>query len=1186
MSLANLLPLLDLDRQVTRLTERLTAGAMTRVTDLVAAARPLVLAHLAWRLERPVLVLVSRPDHAAAWTEALLAYAPPGLPVDVWPAPDTIPYERLPRDPAKSAQRVNLLGQWAVAGSVAAARILVVPARGLMQMLPLPDDLRAASVHLRLGDDVSLSALARGWTAAGYEAVSVVEEPGRFSRRGGIIDIWPPTSDVPVRMELWGDTIDSLRLFDPATQRSAGRIEEIVVPPPVEMPAWEIKRARSAIDADADLSVLRREARDEWGAALERLASGDLIAELDLLAPYLLTRPVSLLDYAPANALIVVDEPDSVGLAGVQIETQAEELREQFERQGELPANLRQPYHRWSVVADWLARRVALQFGAAPAHAPAADVLEITDFQAAPVFGGQLDRLADLVADRIARRQRTVLVSEQSQRLSELLAERDIFTVTRKRLPRPAPGDSRDSGDEALVPPTPGTVEVMHADLSGGWGNLMLETLLLTDLELFGWQRQRRALGRRSATAARAFLDRLRPGDHVVHIEHGIAVYSGLVTREAGGVEREFMLLQYAGADRLYVPVDQTDRVVPYGGPSGAAPALNRLGSPEWERTKRRVRKAVADLAQDLLAVYATRAVVDGHAYPPDTQWQTEMEEAFPYQETPDQQRAIDEVKTDMEAARPMDRLICGDVGYGKTEVALRAAFKAVNDGRQVAVLVPTTVLALQHFETFSQRLSAFPVTVEMLSRLRSKRLQTATVAGLADGRVDIVIGTHRLLQRDVRFRRLGLVIVDEEQRFGVRHKERLKQLRTEVDVLTLSATPIPRTLHMGLVGVRDMSLIETPPEARLPIRTFVRPESDDLVREVILREIDRGGQIFFVHNRVQSIAHVAHRLRELLPEGRFLIGHGQMDEQELEQVMLAFVRHEADVLICTTIIESGLDMPNVNTLIVDDATHFGLAQLYQLRGRVGRSSNRAYAYLLYDPTRPMTPDAQERLETIQEATELGSGFRVALKDLELRGAGNLLGAEQHGHVEAVGFDLYTRMLAQAVEGARGAPPPADLPPLALDLPLDAHLPVEYVADPDVRLSLYQRLAQPADLRALTELEREIIDRFGPLPPPTRNLIDVVSIKNRALAAGISSIGQGEGEIVIRPVPTSLLDQRAVQRIGPGAVKLTPSTVRLDMSRLGDGWLAALKEVLTQIERVRDDALAADDRARARYGSV
>lgn len=1244
MALADLLPLLTNEATYTQTAALLAAGRTVTLSDLPAAAKPFVLAGLVTRLRRPLLVVSSRADHAADLTGALSRYAPPGVTVDLWPAPDAIPYERLPRDEARTAARLNIMVEWlglppattspAPPTIPAPHRILVTPARGLMQLLMSPAQLRAATPLLQVGQSINLVGLINQWVAAGYESTSVVERPGSFSRRGGILDIWPPTSDQPIRVELWDDLIESLRRFDPTTQRSTGKIERIAVPPPVEVPLWEMTAARPAIEVEADLRPLRPEAVDEWQMMLERLSRSNLAPEVDLLAPYLLATPATLLDYLPAETLIVIDEPDGINLSGSQVEMQAEELRHQFEAQGELPAGLRPPFQPWSTTWIDLAARAGLRLEAAPAddliplptgaptlvddrsqavarpsspvdnRSPAvagsaspddnrspvsagapggvdtgqprsaiatrSQPITLRDFQPAPVFAGQTDRLAEAVADWLSRPMRVVLVSEQSQRLSELLGERDIFTISRKGEATPSADGHFDP--ERLRPPQCGTVEVIHGSLAGGWSHPGLQTVLLSDLELFGWQQQRRASGRRSTAAARAFLERLRPGDYVVHIEHGIAVYQGLITREAAGVEREYLLLQYAGADRLFVPVDQTDRVIAWSGPPGAAPNLNRLGSADWERAKRRVKKAVEDLAQELLAIYSTREVVPGHAYAPDGQWQIEMEEAFPYQETPDQQRAIDEVKRDMETDRPMDRLICGDVGYGKTEVALRAAFKAINDGRQVTVLVPTTVLALQHFETFSRRLSAFPVHVEMLSRLRTKRQQEATVKGLADGSIDLVIGTHRLLQRDVRPKNLGLVIIDEEQRFGVRHKERLKQLRTEVDVLAMSATPIPRTLHMSLVGVRDMSLIETPPEARLPIRTFVRPKSDNLVREVVLRELDRGGQIFFVHNRVQSIAHVAQTLRELVPEARFIIGHGQMEEDSLERVMLAFVRQEADVLICTTIIESGLDIPNVNTLIIDDAVNFGLAQLYQLRGRVGRSSNRAYAYLLYDPARPMTPEAQERLETIQEATELGAGFRIAMKDLELRGAGNLLGAAQHGHMEAVGFDLYTRMLAQAVDIARGNPPPKELPPLSLDLPLDAHLPSDYVADPDIRLGLYQRLAQPAEERIIAELERELIDRFGPLPRPAENLLAVVRVKNKALELGIESIGTIENELVIRPVPTSRLDAVAIRRIGRGAVRTTPSTVRLDLARLGSDWLAALNEALGLVAAAKEAA--------------
>ncbi|PMP79876.1 MAG: transcription-repair coupling factor, partial [Chloroflexus aggregans] len=655
----------------------------------------------------------------------------------------------------------------------------------------------------------------------------------------------------------------------------------------------------------------------------------------------------------------------------------------------------------------------------------------------------------------------------------------------------------------------------IHGGLETGFTVPDLRLTLLTDSEIFGI-RQRRPLSerRRKTTIVdrTAFLRSLKPGDYVVHIEHGIAVFDGMIRRTVGEVEREYLVLRYAGEDKIYVPVDQIDRVTRYIGAGDGPPTLTRLGTQDWERTKRKVRAAVQELAEELLHLYAQRQLKPGFAFSPDNEWQRELEASFPYLETDDQLRAIAEVKADMERPIPMDRLVCGDVGFGKTEVALRAAFKAVQDGKQVAILVPTTVLAQQHFDTFRKRMAAFPVTVEMLSRFRSPKEQDDIVRDLARGKIDIIIGTHRLLSNDVVFRDLGLVIVDEEQRFGVRHKERLKQLRAEVDVLTLTATPIPRTLHMALSGIRDLSVIDTPPEDRLPIKTYVVPADDHLIQEVIRRELEREGQVYFVHNRVQSIYHVAERLRRLVPEAQIAVGHGQLAERDLERVMMDFFEGRYDVLVCTTIIESGLDVPNANTIIIDDATHYGLAQLYQLRGRVGRGATRAYAYLLYNPAAPMSSDARQRLETIQEATELGAGFRVAMRDLEIRGAGNLLGAEQSGHIAAVGFDLYSRLLEQAVQQLkrdvdemtvdRGfTPSPTAMaaglraptvsekvlvaPLVTIDLPLTAYLPPTYIADETVRLAVYQRMIDADTIEEVRSLRQELIDRFGgPLPEP------------------------------------------------------------------------------------------------------
>jgi transcription-repair coupling factor (superfamily II helicase) len=788
-------------------------------------------------------------------------------------------------------------------------------------------------------------------------------------------------------------------------------------------------------------------------------------------------------------------------------------------------------------------------------------------------FAGRLKAFLDRVARPAVRGgESVVVVSQQSARLHELLAERNVEIAVSDRLPDAWTRASKE-----------GRLALVHGTLSEGWRCEALNLAVYTDGELFGWRKIRRPLRRSRAAAREAFLSDLEPGELVVHVDHGIARFRGLY-RTGGSAspdgttnaDREFLLLEYDSGDRLYVPSEQADRVTRYVGGGDEPPGLTRLGTQEWSRAKARARRAVRDIAKDLVELYAARKLAQGHAFPPDTAWQRELEDSFPYVETPDQMTAIAEVKHDMETPTPMDRLLVGDVGYGKTEVALRAAFKAVMDGKQVAVLVPTTVLAQQHYTTFAERLGAFPMRVEVLSRFRSEKEQKAVVEALAAGGVDIVIGTHRLVSKDVSFKDLGLVIVDEEQRFGVVHKERLKQLRKEVDVLTLTATPIPRTLHMSLAGVRDMSVIETAPEERLPIRTYVAEHDDGLVREAILRELDRGGQVYYVHNRVQSIEIVAKRLRELVPEARFLIGHGQMPEEQLERVMVRFAEGQADVLLCTTIIESGLDIANANTIVVDNSHRMGLAQLYQLRGRVGRGPVRAYAYFLYARDTQLNEQAEARLRTIYEATELGAGFRIAMKDLEIRGAGNLLGAEQSGQIAAVGFDLYTRLLGEAVDLMRAAQEGRPLEVTdavgpdrrpSLDLPLDAFLPPEYVADEAARLNLYQRFATATTGEQVGDLIAELEDRFGPLPEPAQNLVYLVGLRLEALRAGVSQISALDSEIVVklhgRPPP----DVARLGREVGAPLRAGSNQLRLPRGK-GQGWIVSLQRLVDLLPAV------------------
>ncbi|HMO59776.1 MAG TPA: transcription-repair coupling factor, partial [Roseiflexaceae bacterium] len=1044
-----------------------------------------------------------------------------------------------------------------------------------------------------------------------YRVAPTVEEPGEINRRGGVIDIFPPGDDMPLRIEFFGDEIDSLRRFDPITQRSEAQLREAVVGPPQEFALWRRDLALERLRA-IDISQLRREALIEWQTAMERIEHGERFDGRSLFTAFFRMNiavddpGTTLFAYLRPGTPILLSDAQILALHVAELDRQAEERRQIQIDAGELPAQFPRPYLRWSELMRAARHLQLVVFDNNPAddmHAALPDLpdaaafpLPETFFLPADHFGGQLRRLVDDILARLGDGERVMVVSPQVARISEMIDE------SRRQHSLVAPDDQ----DRLMM---------IHGTLDSGLRISPLDQTLYTDTEIFGW-RPRRALTERrrrrdrSAEERAAFLRGLKPGDHVVHIEHGIAVYDGLVRRTVGKIEREYLNLRYADGDRLYVPIDQIDRVSRYIGAGDAEPQLTRLGTQDWERAKRKARAAVQDLADELIRLYAQRQMSEGFAFSPDNEWQRELEASFPYVETPDQLHALVDVKHDMELLQPMDRLICGDVGFGKTEVALRAAFKAVQDGRQVAVLVPTTVLAQQHFDTFSRRMAAFPVKVDMISRFRSAREQSEIIQRVARGETDILIGTHRLLSKDIVFKNLGLLVIDEEQRFGVRHKERIKQLRANVDALTLTATPIPRTLHMALAGIRDLSVIDTPPEDRLPIKTYVQPYEDNQVREAILRELDRDGQIYFVHNRVHDIYYVADRLRRLVPEAEIAVGHGQLDENQLERVMIEFFSGKADVLVCTTIIESGLDVPNANTIIIDDATNYGLAQLYQLRGRVGRSAQRAYAYLFYRADKPMTPEAHERLQAIQEATELGAGFRIAMRDLEIRGAGNLLGAEQSGHIAAVGFDLYSRLLEQAVKklkdqfaaiGEQLPEPtpgverteisPAELtlrrkhpavrvdekvlisPLVTIDLPLDAYLPLEYIHDDRVRLSVYQTMATAQTPRAVRELRQELKDRFGPLPAPADALLTWLLIKALALVAGVTSVVTSDEEFIVRlPEGSSHDREKLRRRFGRDpVVRVGPQFVRLDrratQMQSDTDWIAKLIGVLDTLAR-------------------
>ncbi len=1155
-------------RELATRVRSLEPASALELEGIPASARAPFLASLAQLLRQPLLLLTARHDQAFELHDALSVYLSPDRAPLLWPAPETLPYDLLAPDRSANAERVALLRRLATDPST----VVIAPARALTQLLSPPEILQSQELELRVGATLSPRRFLAHLLAVGYQRAALVSSPGQFSQRGGIIDLWPPGSRLALRIELFGDEIESIRWFDPESQRSVERVQEARILPPVEVDqrrlAEGIERLRRV-----DTRSLRPEVEAEWERLLDTLERGEMSPGPELFSPFFLDRPASLLDYLPASHLVGVIDPGAVYLALEQIDLQAQELRATLEDSGELPRGLPLPYHTFEQAVLRLGQARQLLLGPRPpqwpigaAASPSAGGRYTTDL---PNLAGRLGQLPALVHELMADGWRLVLASEQRDRLTELLEEHGIFPRVRKEAPVTPDGGW-------LASPEAGSVEIVRERLDGGWKYPAQQIMLLTDREIFGYRRAARRPVGRPRIRPSDLLERLKPGHYVVHVEHGIARYGGLVTLEVSGVTREYLLLEYADNDRLYLPVDQLDRITLYESFDGE-PALTRLGSPEWSRIKRRVRQAVRELAFDLLQLYAAREAAVGHAFSPDTAWDHELEESFPYEETPDQLRAIQEIKADMERPRPMDRLLCGDVGFGKTEVALRAAFKAVNDGFQVAILVPTTVLALQHYTTFQQRLAPFPVRVEMLSRLRDRHEQAEVVEAIARGEVDIVIGTHRLLQRDVRFKRLGLVVIDEEQRFGVAHKEHFKRLRTDVDVLTMTATPIPRTLYLALSGIRDLSVITTPPLDRAPVRTFVTPARDTVIREAILREIARGGQVYVVHNRVQSIGHLAARLQRLVPEARFAVAHGQMAEEELERVILAFIRQEFDVLVCTTIIESGVDIPNVNTIIIDQAHTLGLTQLYQLRGRVGRSYQRAYAYLLYDDRKPLSKEALARLEAIQEASELGAGFQIALRDLEIRGAGNVLGPEQSGHIAAVGFELYTQLLARAVEEIKQGKPIEEPTSVTVDLPVEATIPESYCGDETVRMSLYQRFARIRTLGELRELVEELVDRFGPLPPPVERMVDLARLRVRANGIGITSIIERDGEIYVRPVIGTRLDQAALRRqLGPG-VYVTPHQVRLVTSRLSTDVWQAVVAVLDAIEEASATLLLSAD---------
>ncbi|MFQ5656784.1 MAG: transcription-repair coupling factor [Candidatus Methylomirabilales bacterium] len=1054
-------------------------GGRLRLHGLWGGARALVLGKIARALQRPLVVVTATLREAEELTADLRFFLDRDR-VDLFPEPEVPPFQPVSPPLEIRAERIQRLRQL----RDGELKALVLPVRALFRRLLPPEALDSTTLHLYPHRIVPPEQVVELLEVGGYQSVPQVEQAGEYSRRGGILDIGLPHLQLPVRIEFFGDEIESLRTFDAGTQRSVsspGGVDGVTILPLSEILLSPEARRLARQRTGGDAPPLVREAFE-----MGRLAPG-----LERYLPYFYRRPAHLWEYMSPETIVVWDDPDQVGPRGEGAETLFEEAYQRHQAEGLPPLHM--THLKWKKILNELASRPRidmLPFPPVPGSQGTPFVFESTQI---PSYNGRFTPLVrELEVWRREGRAITLVArgETQSQRLREVLLEHGLgATVT----------------DGPVVP---GRIHIRDGSLSAGFHFAPLPQTYLTEAEIFGPRRgvSVRRPKIREARPFAAFAD-VKPRDVVVHVDHGIGRFHGLQKLTVGEVEGDCLLLEYAGGDKLYVPVDKLHLVQRYVGAeaSAAGPPLDRLGSSSWARAKERVRTSIREMAQELLKLYAARQVTEGYAIAADTPWQREFEVAFPFEETADQITAIEHVKTDMERPQPMDRLVCGDVGYGKTEVAMRAAFKAVMDGKQVAVLVPTTVLALQHFQTFSDRFAPFPIVVEMLSRFRTRREQHTVLRGLRDGTVDIVIGTHRLLQKDVRIRDLGLLVVDEEQRFGVAAKERLKQLRTEVDVLTLTATPIPRTLHMAMLGVRDISTIETPPEDRLSIRTYVSRFDAEVIRQAVEEEIGRGGQVFFVHNRVESIYGMARFLHRLLPHVKIAVAHGQMAEEELERVMCDFYAKRYQLLCSTAIIESGLDIPTANTIIVNRADRFGLAQLYQLRGRVGRDRFRAHAYLLIPREEALSESARKRLQVLAELTELGSGFKIAARDLEIRGAGNLLGAEQHGHIAAVGFDLYCQLIEETVQELKGGERDVVVDPV-LRLPIDAHIPEEYVSDATVRLTLYRRLSAAASTDEREALAGELRDRFGHLPAPVEHLLTALELKAMARSLRIREI--------------------------------------------------------------------------------
>jgi transcription-repair coupling factor (superfamily II helicase) len=1083
------------------LKEQLVAG-------LSGSARTVLISSIYSQLKKPQVVVTHNLYQAQKLYDDLVELISEDE-VFLYPVNELIASEIGFASPELKSQRIEVLNYWCQKET----GIIIVPVAGLRRLLPSREKWKNAQQFIQVGDEVSINELTNKLIQLGYERGSMVSTPGEFSVRGGIIDIYPLTEERPVRIELFDTEVDSIRTFEIDDQRSRDKLDSFTFGPATEMLFDEQELKTGADKLEKGLAASLKKIKDDKVKKLlaqnisfeiEGIKNGQVLQQMFKYLSLFYDNPASLLDYLPKDGIIIVDEISRVQEMSETLEKEELDWHTSLLSEGEVIHDVEYSHSFFPLL--YRTQKSIIYMSLFLRHVTHTNPQNIINMscKAMQSFHGQMNVLKNEL-DRWKKSQYAVVflgaTEERVKRLDRILADYDIDAVTIGK---------NDS-------PVRGRVQIIQGRLNDGFEFPMEKVAVITEEELFKKQTPKRTQRKQKLSNAERIKNysELKVGDYVVHINHGIGKYLGIETLEINGIHKDYIHIKYQGNDKLYVPIDQIDQVQKYVASEGKEPKVYKLGGTDWKKVKTKVESSVQDIADDLIKLYAEREASIGYAFSKDGSEQREFETSFPYQETEDQLRSIEEIKRDMERERPMDRLLCGDVGYGKTEVAIRAAFKAIIDGKQVAFLVPTTILAQQHYETIKERFQDYPINIGLLSRFRSKKQQTETIKGLKQGTVDIVVGTHRILSKDIQYKDIGLLIIDEEQRFGVSHKEKIKQLKTNIDVLTLTATPIPRTLHMSMLGVRDLSVIETPPENRFPVQTYVMEYNGALVREAIERELARGGQVFFLYNRVEDIERKADELSMLVPDAKIVYAHGKMNENELESVMLTFLQGEADVLVSTTIIETGVDIPNTNTLIVYDADKMGLSQLYQLRGRVGRSNRIAYAYFTYKRDKVLTEVAEKRLQAIKEFTELGSGFKIAMRDLSIRGAGNLLGAQQHGFIDSVGFDLYSQMLKDAIDQRRGLKSENKDRTVEIDVDLDAYLPEAYIKDGRQKIEIYKRFKAISSKEELLELQEEIMDRFGDYPLEVDYLIKITDLKLSALKANVETIKQVKNEVIL-----------------------------------------------------------------------